>query len=59
MLEQLLQETAELDLADGEGTSNTVDAFAHNLMKEAGMQSPSATPGQGHGAIGASSNAAA
>ena len=51
-LEQLLQESAELELDAEQGDiSNSMSQFAQNLMKEAGTQPPNAQPGQGYGPL--------
>ncbi len=50
MLEELLRQSAELDLQPEHGdTEATVTLFADNLVKEAGMSKPQ-TPESGHGA---------
>ena len=51
MPEQLLQQTAELELQEGQENADAVGAFAQNLMKEAGMTPPTSRPGQGYGPI--------
>ncbi|MBM3941436.1 MAG: VWA domain-containing protein [SAR202 cluster bacterium] len=49
-LEQLLQESAELELDAEQGDANqNMSQFAQNLMKEAGVPPPNAQPGQGYG----------
>ncbi len=46
MLEEMLRQSAELGTEqEGEG----METFAQNLMKEAGVTSPMASPGQGYG----------
>jgi hypothetical protein len=51
-LEQLLQESAELELDAEQGEiDNSMSAFAQNIMKEAGMPPPNAQPGQGYGPL--------
>ena len=51
-LEQLLQDSAELDLDAEQGdASNSMSQFAQNLMKEAGTPPPNAQPGQGYGPL--------
>ena len=52
MLEQLLQESAELEL-DAEQGDLTADmaTYAQNIMKEAGAPPPGMQPGQGHGPL--------
>ena len=51
-LEQLLQESAELELDAEQGDiSNSMSQFAQNLMKEAGTPPPNAQPGQGYGPL--------
>ena len=50
MLEQLLKESADLDLDAEEGAlQTTMGMFAQNMMKEAGTPPPSSQPGQGYG----------
>ena len=52
MLEQLLQESAELELDAEQGDINSnMTMFAQNLMKEAGTPPPNAQPGQGYGPL--------
>ena len=52
MLEQLLQESAELELDAEQGDiSNSMSMFAQNLMKEAGTPPPDSQPGQGYGPL--------
>ena len=52
MLEQLLQESPELELdaEQGEVDSN-VSMFAQNIMKEAGAPPPNSQPGEGYGPL--------
>ena len=51
-LEQLLQESAELELDAEQGDiNNSMSMFAQNLMKEAGTPPPNAQPGQGYGPL--------
>ena len=51
-LEQLLQESAELELDAEQGDVNqSMAQFAQNLMKEAGVPPPNAQPGQGYGPL--------
>ncbi len=51
-LEQLLQESAELELDAEQGEiNNNMSAFAQNIMKEAGVPPPNAKPGQGYGPL--------
>ncbi len=50
VMEQLLQESADLAAEAGQ-LAGSVNLFAHNLMKEAGVPPPQSTPGQGHGPI--------
>ena len=51
-LEQLLQESAELELDAEQGDiNNSMSAFAQNIMKEAGVPPPNAKPGQGYGPL--------
>ncbi len=50
MLEELLKESAELDLdAEAARLQNAMGMFAQNIMKEAGVPPPSSQPGQGYG----------
>ena len=50
MLEQLLKESAELDLdAEAGALQTSMGMFAQNMMKEAGVPPPSSQPGQGYG----------
>ena len=50
MLEELLKESAELDLDAKSGTmQSAMGLFAQNIMREAGVPPPSSQPGQGHG----------
>ena len=52
MLEQLLQESSELELDAEQGDINdSMSAFAQNLMKEAGTPPPNSQPGQGYGPL--------
>ena len=52
MLEQLLQESAELELDAEQGDINSsMTMFAQNLMKEAGTPPPNSQPGQGYGPL--------
>ena len=52
MLEQLLQESAELDLDAEQGDiDSNMTQFAQNIMKEAGTPPPNAKPGQGYGPL--------
>ena len=52
MLEQLLQDSAELELDAEQGDINSsMTMFAQNLMKEAGTPPPSSQPGQGYGPL--------
>ena len=52
MLEQLLQESAELELDPEQGNiENAMSMFAQNVMKEAGVPPPSSQPGQGYGPL--------
>ena len=52
MLEQLLSQSAELDMnAEADKFANAIGLFAQNLMKEAGMTTPSSLLGQGYGPI--------
>ena len=52
MLEQLLQESAELELDAEEGDiDSNMTQFAQNIMKEAGTPPPNAKPGQGYGPL--------
>ena len=51
-LEQLLQDSAELELDAEQGEINSsMSMFAQNIMKEAGVPPPNANPGQGYGPI--------
>ena len=51
-LEQLLQESAELELDAEQGDiNNSMSVFAKNIMKEAGIPPPNAQPGQGYGPL--------
>ena len=52
MLEQLLQESAELELDAEQGDiDSNMTKFAQNIMKEAGTPPPNAKPGQGYGPL--------
>ena len=52
MLEQLLQDSSELELDAEQGDINdSMSAFAQNLMKEAGTPPPNSQPGQGYGPL--------
>ena len=52
MLEQLLQDSAELELDAEQGDiKNSMAMFAQNLMKEAGAPPPNAQPGEGYGPL--------
>ncbi len=52
MLEQMLQESAELELDAEQGDiTNSMSMFAQNLMKEAGTPPPNSEPGQGYGPL--------
>ena len=52
MLEQMLQESAELELDAEQGDiNNSMSMFAQNLMKEAGTPPPNSQPGQGYGPL--------
>ena len=52
MLEQLLQESAELELDAEQGNiDSSMTMFAQNLMKEAGTPPPNSQPGQGYGPL--------
>ncbi len=52
MLEQLLQESAELELDAEQGDINSsMTMFAQNIMKEAGAPPPNSQPGQGYGPL--------
>ena len=51
-LEQLLQDSAELELDAQEGdVDQSMAMFAQNIMKEAGVPPPSNDPGRGYGPI--------
>ena len=51
-LEQLLQDSAELELDAQEGdVDQSMAMFAQNIMKEAGVPPPSNDPGKGYGPI--------
>ena len=51
-LEQLLQDSAELELDAQEGdVEQSMAQFAQNIMKEAGVPPPSNDPGRGYGPI--------
>ncbi len=53
MVEQLLQESAELELdAESNVVSGAMGKFAQNMMREAGVPPRTSQPGQGHGSIG-------
>ena len=50
MLEQLMQESAELDMDANQGQmQNAMGQFAQNLMKEAGVPPPTSQQGRGYG----------
>ena len=52
MLEQLLQESDELELDAEQGDINdSMTTFAQNIMKEAGTPPPNSQPGQGYGPL--------
>ena len=52
MLEQLLQDSAELELDAEQGDVNAdMSTYAQNIMKEAGAPPPNAKPGQGYGPL--------
>ena len=52
MLEQMLQDSAELELDAEQGDiANSMSMFAQNLMKEAGTPLPNSQPGQGYGPL--------
>ncbi|MCH7712325.1 MAG: VWA domain-containing protein [Chloroflexi bacterium] len=52
MLEQLLQDSAELELDAEQGDiKNSMAMFAQNIMKEAGTPPPNAQPGEGYGPL--------
>ena len=52
MLEQLLQDSAELELDAEQGDiNNSMTTFAQNIMKEAGVPPPNSQPGQGYGPL--------
>ena len=52
MLEQLLQESDDLELDAQEGDINEdMSTFAQNIMKEAGTPPPNSQPGQGYGPL--------
>jgi len=52
MLEQLLQESSELDLDAEQGEVNSdMSTFAQNIMKEAGAPPPNSKPGEGYGPL--------
>jgi nitric oxide reductase activation protein len=52
MLEQLLQESSELELDAEQGDiDQSMSAFAQNLMKEAGTPPPNSQPGEGYGPL--------
>ncbi len=51
-LEQLLQDSAELELDAEQGDiNNSTTTFAQNIMKEAGMPPPDSQPGEGYGPL--------
>ena len=51
-LEQLLQQSAELELDAEQGDiNNSTSTFAQNIMKEAGVPPPSSKRGQGYGPL--------
>jgi nitric oxide reductase activation protein len=51
-LEQLLQQSAELELDAEQGNSNSsMSQFAQNIMREAGVPPPKSQPGQGYGPL--------
>ncbi len=52
MLEQLLKDSAELELDAEQGDVNqSMGQYAQNIMKEAGLPPPNAQPGQGYGPL--------
>ncbi len=52
MLEQLLQESPELELDAEQGEVNSdMSMFAQNIMKEAGAPPPNSQPGEGYGPL--------
>ena len=52
MLEQLLQQSAELELDAEQGDiNNSMTQFAQNILKEAGTPPPDSQPGQGYGPL--------
>jgi len=52
MLEQLLQESSELDLDAEQGeVDSDMSTFAQNIMKEAGAPPPNSQPGEGYGPL--------
>tara|TARA_Y100000588_G_scaffold58507_2_gene56833 strand:+ start:637 stop:3915 length:3279 start_codon:yes stop_codon:yes gene_type:complete len=52
MLEQLLQESSELELDAEQGEIDTdMSTFAQNIMKEAGTPPPNSEPGEGYGPL--------
>jgi len=52
MLEQLLQESPELELDAEQGDiDENMSAFAQNIMKEAGTPPPNSEPGEGYGPL--------
>ena len=52
MLEQLLQESPELELDAQEGeVDSDMSMFAQNIMKEAGAPPPNSQPGEGYGPL--------
>ncbi|MCH8296533.1 MAG: VWA domain-containing protein [Chloroflexi bacterium] len=52
MLEQLLQESSELELDAEQGdVDGNMSMFAQNIMKEAGAPPPNSQPGEGYGPL--------
>ena len=52
MLEQLLQDSSELELDAEQGEVNgDMSTFAQNIMKEAGAPPPNSQPGEGYGPL--------
>ena len=52
MLEQLLQESSELELDAEQGeVDSDMSTFAQNIMKEAGAPPPNSQPGEGYGPL--------
>ena len=52
MLEQLLQDSSELELDAEQGEVNSdMSMFAQNIMKEAGAPPPNSQPGEGYGPL--------